>query len=63
MDGTSIRYVNVNDRLVDSTGTVREGLFMDGLHPNVAGYQIWADSIEPKLWSLLDEKKAEKDGK
>jgi len=52
-DGKSIRYVNVNDKLVDSTGTPRAELFMDGLHPAVAGYQIWADALKPILTELL----------
>jgi len=52
-DGKSIRYVNVNDKLVDSTGTPRAELFMDGLHPALAGYQIWADALKPILTELL----------
>ena len=52
-DGKSIRYIDVNDKLVDSTGTLRQGMTMDGLHPTVAGYQIWADALKPILTELL----------
>jgi lysophospholipase L1-like esterase len=57
-DGKSIRYVNVNDKLVDSTGTLREGITMDGLHPSLAGYQIWADALKPILTEVLGPPKA-----
>ena len=57
-DGKSIRYVNVNAKLVDSTGTLREGITMDGLHPSLAGYQIWADALKPILTEVLGPPKA-----
>ena len=52
-DGKSIRYIDVNAKLVDSTGAQHPGLFMDGLHPTAAGYQIWADALKPVLTELL----------
>jgi lysophospholipase L1-like esterase len=52
-DGKSIRYVNVNDKLADSTGVPREGMTMDGLHPTLVGYQIWADALKPILTEVL----------
>ncbi|HEX7981284.1 MAG TPA: GDSL-type esterase/lipase family protein, partial [Gemmatimonadaceae bacterium] len=57
-DGKSIRYINVNDKLVDSSGVQREGLFMDGLHPTLGGYQIWADALKPILKEVLGPPKA-----
>jgi lysophospholipase L1-like esterase len=57
-DGKSIRYINVNDKLVDANGALREGLFMDALHPTLAGYQIWADALKPVLTELLGPPKA-----
>ena len=57
-DGKSIRYVNVHDKLVDASGALREGMFMDGLHPTLAGYQIWADVLKPILTELLGPPKA-----
>jgi lysophospholipase L1-like esterase len=52
-DGRTIRYVNVNDRLTNADGSLRTELFMDALHPNVRGYQLWADALEPVLRELL----------
>lgn len=60
-DGRTIRYVNVNvnDRLTTADGRLRTELFMDALHPNVRGYQVWADALEPVLRELLGPPAAE----
>jgi (4-O-methyl)-D-glucuronate---lignin esterase len=52
-DGQSIRYVNVNDKLADANGRLLDGMTVDGLHPTVKGYQIWADALKPILTELL----------
>lgn len=52
-DGRTIRWVNVNDRLTHADGRLRTELFMDALHPNVQGYQVWADALTPVLRELL----------
>jgi lysophospholipase L1-like esterase len=52
-DGKTIRYVNVNDKLGDANGVPHAELFMDGLHPTVKGYQIWADALKPILTEVL----------
>lgn len=62
-DGKTVHYLDIGDRFLDSKGQVPRDVMPDYLHLSLKGYEIWADAIEPKLWSLLDEKKAEKDGK
>jgi lysophospholipase L1-like esterase len=52
-DGKRIRFLNINDRLADGDGRLREGMMHDGLHPTVRGYQIWADALKPVLTELL----------
>lgn len=53
-DGRRVRYLNVNGRLADADGRLREGVMnADKLHPSVAGYQIWADGLRPILTELL----------
>jgi lysophospholipase L1-like esterase len=52
-DGTSIRYLNINDKLTDASGRLRPGVMNDGLHPSIEGYQIWADALKPILTELL----------
>lgn len=54
-DGHQIRYLNINDRLADSSGRVYEGMMnaKDHLHLELKGYQVWADALKPILTELL----------
>ena len=54
-DGTRIRYLNINDKLADSTGKLFEGMMNanDKLHPTLNGYQVWADALKPLLAGIL----------
>lgn len=53
-DGKRIRYLNINDKLADAGGKLREGMMdPDGLHPAVKGYQVWADALKPIFSELL----------
>lgn len=50
-DGKTVRYLDISQKFMGPDGKLDQSLFSDGLHPNVKGYQIWADAIQP----LLDE--------
>src|SRR4051812_23284925 len=54
-DGNRVRTLNINDRLVDQrTGRLRPGMMTaDRLHPDVKGYQAWADALRPLLTEIL----------
>ena len=53
-DGKKVRYLNINDKLADEEGKLREGMTAgDGLHLDVKGYQVWADALRPVLTKLL----------
>jgi lysophospholipase L1-like esterase len=52
-DGKSVRYVNVNDKLADANGALYDGMMVDGLHPTLKGYQVWADALKPILREIL----------
>ena len=52
-DGRRVRYVNINDKLADQNGKLLDGVTVDGLHPTIRGYQIWADALKPLLTELL----------
>jgi lysophospholipase L1-like esterase len=52
-DGKKVRYLNINDRLADREGKLREGMSPDGLHLSVKGYQVWADALKPVLTEIL----------
>jgi lysophospholipase L1-like esterase len=55
-DGHRIRYVNINARLVDAHGVLLPGMTVDGLHPTVKAYQLWADALQPILVERLGPK-------
>jgi lysophospholipase L1-like esterase len=54
-DGRGIRYLNINDKLADSSGKLYPGMMNadDKLHPAIAGYQVWADALKPLLTEIL----------
>ena len=52
-DGKSVRYLNINDKLADSTGRLYDGMTVDGLHLSLKGYQIWAEALKPIFTELL----------
>ena len=38
---------------VEADGSISAGMMRDALHPGEAGYEIWAQAIEPKLKQML----------
>jgi lysophospholipase L1-like esterase len=52
-DGRTIRYVDVNPGLADADGKLFEGMTVDGLHPSLKGYAVWAEGLRPILTELL----------
>ena len=46
-DGQSVRYLDINERLVDSRGVLREEMSEDGLHLSLAAYGVWAEALQP----------------
>ena len=54
-NGASVRFLNINDKFVDEKGQLRAELFADRLHPNPAGYEVWADAMMPLLTEMLKD--------
>lgn len=50
-DKSKTRYLDLTPKFIDATGEIPKDIMPDGLHPNAAGYEIWAKSMQP----LLDE--------
>jgi lysophospholipase L1-like esterase len=49
----SIRFLDVSSRLADASGNLFEGMMVDGLHPSLKGYEVWAEGLKPILTELL----------
>ena len=53
-DNRRVRYLNINDRLADANGLLRDGMTNpDKLHLALPGYQVWADALKPIFTELL----------
>lgn len=48
-----VRFLDINDRLADEQGRLRDGMSPDGLHLGLPGYEVWADALRPLLLELL----------
>ena len=54
-DGKRVFFLDFGYKLMEPDGTISKSIMPDALHPNKAGYEIWARAIEPKLAALLGE--------
>ncbi len=55
-DGKNVFYLDIGSQLIENDGTISKDVMPDALHPNEAGYKIWAAAMEPKIKQLLGEK-------
>jgi len=54
-DGSQLRFLNIEKAFLNEDGTISPKIMPDYLHLSRQGYRIWADAMEPLLWSMLDE--------
>jgi beta-glucosidase len=54
-DGKTIFYLDINSSLLSADGALSRDVMPDFLHPNKAGYEIWAKAMEPTLARLMGE--------
>lgn len=52
-DGQHIFYLDIGDKFPTTDGKLDKSVMPDFLHLSPAGYQIWADTISPKLAELM----------
>ncbi len=52
-DGGKTRYLDLTSRFLDADGEIPKDIMPDGLHPNAAGYEIWAKSMQPLLDDMM----------
>jgi len=56
-DGKMIHYLDINKSFLTEDGILSRDIMPDYLHPNRAGYKIWAEAMEPKIAELMGERK------
>ncbi len=49
----NVTYLDINDKFLTADGALEASIMPDFLHPNAAGYQIWATAMAPMLESLM----------
>jgi lysophospholipase L1-like esterase len=54
-DGKSVAYFDISDKFLSDGGTLQREIMPDLLHLSKQGYEIWAESIEPKVAQMLRE--------
>ena len=49
----SVQYLDIGLEFVTEDGTIRKDLMPDLLHPNAAGYRVWAEAMEPAIERMM----------
>jgi len=49
-----VTYLDIGTHFLDADGKVPKDLMPDFLHLSRKGYRIWAEAMEPTLWSLME---------
>ncbi len=62
-DGSHVKFLDIGQSFLNEDGTISREIMPDYLHLSRKGYRIWADAMEPTLWSLLDEPRSSPAGK
>lgn len=52
-DGKSVFYLDISEKFLGDDGVLSDKIMPDLLHLSTPGYEIWAESIEPKVAELL----------
>jgi lysophospholipase L1-like esterase len=52
-DGKNVRFLDINAKFLGADGKIPDDIMPDQLHPNAAGYKIWAEAMHPTLTAML----------
>jgi len=55
VDDERVFYLDIGDSFLTEDGALPAALMPDFLHPNEAGYRVWAEAMEPTLIRLFGE--------
>jgi beta-glucosidase len=52
-DGKNVRFLDIGPKFLDASGKIPDSIMPDQLHPNAAGYKIWAEAMQPTLEAMM----------
>jgi beta-glucosidase len=52
-NGSTVRFLDLGPKFLDSAGKIPADLMPDQLHPSKKGYEVWADAMRPKLEEMM----------
>jgi lysophospholipase L1-like esterase len=52
-DGVNVRFLDIGQVFLGRDGKIPWTLMPDQLHPTAAGYQLWAEAMQPLLMEML----------
>jgi beta-glucosidase len=55
VDDKTVFWLDIGHVFLNEDGTIKEDLMPDGLHPNIPGYRVWAEAMEPTIKKMLGE--------
>jgi lysophospholipase L1-like esterase len=55
-DGRYVKYLDITPTFLNADGLIAPEIMPDYLHLNPKGYRLWADAIEPTLWTMMEGK-------
>lgn len=55
VDNETVHWLDINHIFLDDEGNLNRELMPDGLHPDVKGFEVWAEAMEPTIKKFLGE--------
>ncbi len=52
-DGKNVRYLDIGEKFLGQDGKIPWQIMPDQLHPTAAGYQLWAEAMQPRLTEMM----------
>ena len=54
-DGKTLRFLDIGDKFLEADKTLSKDIMPDFLHPNLKGYEIWANAIDDSVKEMLKD--------